>query len=98
MAKPYVEMAAPTQVKALQKPLTVAERPNCLNLPGKQEISRKLHPCIVAHTKADKVSEAYLAMVLLLFIINNITIEKTVVIIKQIEHPSISLFINLDFL
>ena len=45
---PYIEEAAPMYVHALQNPPTVDDLPECANLPGRQEIKRKLQECIQA--------------------------------------------------
>ena len=50
IAIPYIEPAAPTYVQALQKPPMVEALPERANHPGTQEIKRKLHECIQAHT------------------------------------------------
>ena len=49
-AIPYMERDAPIYVQALHKPPTVEALPVFANLPGTQEISKKLQECINAHT------------------------------------------------
>ena len=56
-AMPYVEIAAPIYTQLLQTPLTVADLPMQANLPGKQEMSKKLTPCIAPQISAVKSKE-----------------------------------------
>ena len=54
---PYIDIAAPMYVHALHRPPMVEVRPVLTNLAGTQEISKKLIPCIQAHTRAARMRE-----------------------------------------
>ena len=59
-AIPYIDAAAPIYVQALQKPLTVEALPVFANLPGTQEINRKLQECINAQTMQARIKQIIL--------------------------------------
>ena len=90
-AIPYIEAAAPIYVQALQKPLTVEALPVFANLPGTQEIKRKLQECINAQTMQARSKQIILQIELLMLINKQRGIQSTMERPKSMQEPLTSL-------
>ena len=90
-AIPYIDTAAPIYVHALQQPLTVDALPVFLNLPGTQEIKRKLHECINAQTMQARSKHIILQAELFTFIKKQRGIQRTIESPKRMPAPLTSL-------
>ena len=90
IAMPYIEIAAPTYVNALQKPLVVAALPYFENLPGKQEMRRKLHACIQAHIVQARIRQAIRAAMCSDVISITIGRARIIVMPNRIDEPRVS--------
>ena len=96
-ASPYIEVAAPIYVQALQRPPTVEALPVPANLPGKQEISKKLQECINALMTPAKSRQITLAMVFSTLISSANGKQRAIERAKSIPEPLASL-LNKGFL
>ena len=88
---PYIELAAPIYVQALQKPPTVEALPVFANLPGTQEISRKLQECIQAQTTDAKSRQITLQATASTLISKQKGIQRTIENANKIPAPLTSL-------
>ena len=96
-AIPYIEVAAPTYVQALQKPPTVDALPVPANLPGRQEMSRKLQECIQALIMPAKSKHTTLAAVCSTLIRIEKGMQRAIDRANKIPEPRASL-LNKSFL
>jgi hypothetical protein len=90
-AIPYIDTAAPMYVQALQRPLTVDALPVFANLPGTQEISKKLQECINAQTMQARSKHKILHTELFTLIKKQSGIQSTIDNPKSMPAPLTSL-------